>query len=118
MFKGIGDIEESFGERNHQHESIADRHHGCTHNFALREKRKAKEQAQFNHPGVQVKVEEIINDRKRKYLVATKTKFQENAAENRRKREEARTEVLDFVIPANAKLNRLQDERTRLFREV
>ena len=80
LFKGIGDIEESFGERNHQHESIADRRHVGTRDFALREKRKAKEQAQFNHPGVQVKVEDIIDDRKRKYQGAKKTKFQENAA--------------------------------------
>ena len=56
IFNGIGDLEESFWEQNHQYESSADIQHGGTCDFSLREKIKAKEEAQFNHPGVQDKV--------------------------------------------------------------
>jgi hypothetical protein len=114
-FKGIGDLDESFGERNHQHESIADRRHGGTRDFALREKIKAKEEAQFNHPGVQDRVQDIKMKRKRNYEV-TKSGVQETAAGKRQRREEARAEVLNFIVPASS-LTRLRDERKRLFRE-
>jgi hypothetical protein len=64
LFKGIGDLEESFGERNHQLESIADRRYGGTRDFAEREKIKSREQAQFNHPDVQAKISNIKEKRK------------------------------------------------------
>jgi hypothetical protein len=114
-FKGIGDLDESFGERNHQHESIADRRHGGTRDFALREKIKAKEEAQLNHPKVQDRVEAIKTKRKRNYEV-TRSGVQETAAEKRQRREEARAAVLNFVV-LETSLTRLRDERTRLFRE-
>jgi hypothetical protein len=113
-FNGIGDLDESFGERNHQHESIADRRHGGTRDFALREKIKAKEEAQINHPKVQDRVQDIKTKRKRNYEV-TRSGVQETAAEKRQRREEARAEVLNFVVPASS-LARLRDERKRLFR--
>jgi hypothetical protein len=50
LFGGIGDLDESFGERNHQSESIADRRHGGTRDFAKREKVKSREQANLIIP--------------------------------------------------------------------
>ena len=38
IFNGIGDLEEIFGERNHQYESIEDRRHGGTFDFYLCDK--------------------------------------------------------------------------------
>jgi hypothetical protein len=113
-FNGIGDLEESFGERNHQYESIADRRHGGTRDFALREKIKAKEEAQFNHPAVQDKVSNINNKRKRTYQLARLTSRQHDAAEKRRKRYEARQNVMDIVVDINSPLTSLRDQRRQI----
>ena len=56
---GIGDLDESFGERNHQVESRGDVRYGFTRNFGMKERIKAKDHSQINCNEVQVKVEEI-----------------------------------------------------------
>ena len=66
LFNGIGDLEESFGEHNHQSETIADRCHGGTHDFRIKEKMKSYEKAKFSHPKVEAKIEDIKDKRKRK----------------------------------------------------
>ena len=59
IFNGIRDLEEIFGDLNRQYKSILDRWHGGTHEFSLSWKINPKEESQFNHPGVQDKVNYI-----------------------------------------------------------
>jgi hypothetical protein len=113
IFLGLGDLDESFGERNHQYESIADRRHGGTRNFARRERIKSKEQAQVNHHGVQDKIMEIKEKRKRQSN-NTESNSQQRAEAKRRKRLDDREAALRFFVPLDSVLPRLRDERKRL----
>eukprot|EP00957_Ditylum_brightwellii_P103919 7917862-Ditylum_brightwellii.AAC.1 len=117
LFDGIGDLEESFEEQNHQYETIADWRHGGTCDFAIQEKIKAKEQMQFNHPDVQEKNESIKNKRKRKGDDASRKerRFEQATMENRQKRDQARLEVLAVIIQTRSKLTSIQSERKHLF---
>uniref|UniRef100_A0A6U3SB12 Uncharacterized protein n=1 Tax=Ditylum brightwellii TaxID=49249 RepID=A0A6U3SB12_9STRA len=117
LFDGIGDLEESFGEQNHQYETIADWRHGGTRDFAIQEKIKAKEQAQFNHPDVREKVESIKNKRKRKGDDASRKerRFEQAARGKRQKQDQARLEVLAIIIQTGSKLTSIQSEQKRLF---
>jgi hypothetical protein len=116
LLQGMGDLDESFGERNHQYESIADRRHGGTRDFARREKIKSKEQAQFNHPDVKIKVEGIHGKRKRTASTARKSEVQQTADKKRQKRMEDREASLLFFVAPGSKLKKLEDERKRLLR--
>jgi hypothetical protein len=113
-FRGIGGLDESFGERNHQSESIADRRHGGTRDFAMREKIKSREQAQFNHPEVEEKVA-LINLKRKRAVSASKKNMQNEAEAKRQKRLQDRESALNYYIPNGAPLVKLQDERRRIF---
>ena len=56
---GIGDLDESFGERNHQIETRFDSKYGRLRDFKLREKFKAKEQASANYQPVRDRILQI-----------------------------------------------------------
>ena len=83
LFNGIEDLEDSFGEQNHQYKSIADRIHGGTRDFDLHEKINSKEEAQFNNTGVKEKFNYIENKRKREHPVARSTRQSQEAAANK-----------------------------------
>ena len=57
--KGIGDLEESFGERNHQLETRNDVRYASVQDFDLKERLKSRDEAQSNHPDVQDKMKEL-----------------------------------------------------------
>ena len=111
-------MEEGFGERNHQVETRADMRYAGTRDFAQKEKYKAKDQAQRNHPSVQVKVEKY--KQKRKYCNAQEdgvqriSEIQQQAQLKRQKRIERRSQVLQLVVPETQLLS-LKGERERLF---
>ena len=113
QLEGIGDLEESFGERNHQYESIADRRHGGTRDFAMRESIKSKEQAQRTHSDVQDKVATIKDKQKRKANI-DKLDLQIQAETKRQQRLDHRQAALNFVVLPDSVLLKLKDERTRL----
>jgi hypothetical protein len=115
-FHGIGDLDESFGERNHQVETRFDRRYGGIRDFAQREKMKAKEQAQSNHPEVEEKVAAIQKKRKRNYNSKKRDDEVEKQSKVQR-RALARVEVLEFVIPPDTVLPRIMDERKRALKE-
>jgi hypothetical protein len=112
LHRGIGDLDESFGERNHQYESIADRRHGGTRDFARREKIKSKEQANFSHADVKAKV--LSLQLKRKRPPRDEFGVQVEAAMKKQKRAEARAAILELEVPTNTVLPRLRDEAKRL----
>ena len=111
---GIGCLDESFGERNHQSESLADRRYGCTRDFAKRERVKAKEEAQTNILEVQLKVEDLHKKRKARFkynkATAKKRKTEMDAFERRQKQLEERDSVLQIEVPTNSKLQSLSEE--------
>jgi hypothetical protein len=70
---------------------------------------------QINHPKVQDRVQDIKTKRKRNYEV-TRSRVQQTAAEKQQRREEARAEVLNFIVPASS-LACLCKKRKRQFME-
>ena len=63
--RGIGDLDESFGERNHQVETRGDVRYGFTRNFAMKEDIKARENTIMNSIDVKDKISQIQGKRKR-----------------------------------------------------
>ena len=63
--KGIGDLEESFGERNHQLETRNDVRYASVQDFDLKERLKSRDEAQSNHPDVKDKMKELKVKKKR-----------------------------------------------------
>jgi hypothetical protein len=63
--RGIGDLGEDFGERNHQDKAKADCRLGCIRNFATRESIKSREEVQIKSEKVQARILAIKEKRKK-----------------------------------------------------
>ena len=107
QFGGIGDLEDSFGERNYLQKK-ADVRHAGTGSFKTREIRKAKEDRALQHPGINRTKANIKESKKRKQPYAQATARQQEATAKRQRKLEARERVLLLDVPVAA-IPRLRD---------
>ena len=101
---GIGDLDESFGERNHQIETRFDSKYGRLRDFKLREKFKAKEQASANYKPVRDRILQIKKKRHDRNIHKNITdkkqsKTQEDARQRRLDRLREREDVNNYIVP-------------------
>ena len=107
---GVGDMEESFGWRDHQKETRADARHGGAGVFFTRERNKGMDEALSNDLKVQVAKTELQQKRKRKHDVLA-SQAAVTAETKRAKHAQQRSDALTMIVPTGELVSLVENRK-------